>query len=407
MTVFGKRLTAAGIALVSAGAIAIAPTIQPPPRLVPAIQLAAVTSPTAVQPLAEQSNALGALFSLDLGRFIIPPSASQPFPAPPPIPGPSPTPTNFEFEDAIINTYHAIEPWVRWGFELATYAVGWIPWVGWLSPQIMIFYNFGERIVESLVVNSANWLWGPLPFLEGLGNVAVDSWNALVQLGIDQWNFWLPNLPPLPPLPFGAQQAQAQLAAAETPASADQQVAPSTVRPHPWRHALAALRSLLTGRERVAPQNADLQEKVDLDVNEPALVDVQRVAAPATPPDDLQDQAELGQTDTTPNNPDETKSNPLAGRSKLSRTTFGITSPPLKPFGKPKLFGKKPKPVAEDSNPAPQPSTESVDASHSPVGNSNTSSATPNSPKNRFNGSHKHRLTGSPSGSTANSPGAA
>ena len=148
-----------------------------------------------VQPLAQQSNDLGALFSLDLGRFIIPPSAGQPLPTPPEIPGPSPAPTDFEFEDAIMNTYHAIEPWVRTGFELATYAVGWIPWVGWLAPQIMIFYNFGERIVESLVVNSANWLWGPLPFLEGLGNIAADSWNALVQLGIDEWNFWLP-LPP-------------------------------------------------------------------------------------------------------------------------------------------------------------------------------------------------------------------
>ena len=63
----------------------------------------------------------------------------------------------------------------------------------------MIFYYFGERIVESLVVNSANWLWGPLPFLEGLGNIAEDSWDALVQLGRDQWNFWLPSLP-LPPL---------------------------------------------------------------------------------------------------------------------------------------------------------------------------------------------------------------
>ena len=106
--------------------------------------------------------------------------------------------TAFEFEDAIINTYNAIEPWVRYGFKLATYAVGWVPWVGWLAPQIMIFYDFGERIVESLVVNSANWLWGPLPFFEGLGNVARDSWEALVQLGIDEWNFWLPPLPPFP-----------------------------------------------------------------------------------------------------------------------------------------------------------------------------------------------------------------
>jgi hypothetical protein len=341
-------------------------------------------------------------------------------PTPPQIPGPSPTPTNFEFEDAIINTYHAIEPWVRYGFELVTWGVGWIPWVGWLAPQIMIFYNFGERIVESLVVNSANWLWGPLPFGEGLGNVAEDSWNALVQLGIDQWNFW-----GLPPLPFSAQQAQAQPAAADTLAPADQQVAPPTVRPHPLRDALTALRRLLAGPDAVAPQdvelqeevgleeNVDLQEKVGLQektdrhVDEPALVDVQRVAPPANPGDDLQVQAELPRTDATPRNPDETKTNRLAGTPNLSGTTSGVTSPPLRALGKPKPFGNKPRPAAETSNPSTRPSSESVKAPNSPVGTSNQSVGTPNPPKNRFNGTNKHRLTGSPSGSTASSPGAA
>jgi hypothetical protein len=108
-----------------------------------------------------------------------------------------------DFAGAIKSTYSAIEPWVRYGFELATYAVGWVPYVGWLSGQIMIFYNLGERIVRSLVFNSADWLWGPLPLGEGLRNVAQDSWNALVQFGIDEWNFFLP---PLPPLPLADQQ---------------------------------------------------------------------------------------------------------------------------------------------------------------------------------------------------------
>ena len=90
MRVFGKKWATVGIALVSVGAIAIAPTVQPPPRpAVPEVQLAAATSPTVSQPPVQQSNFLGALFSLDLGRFIIPPSAGQPFPTPPNI-GPSP-----------------------------------------------------------------------------------------------------------------------------------------------------------------------------------------------------------------------------------------------------------------------------------------------------------------------------
>ena len=404
MRVFGKKWATVGIALVSVGAIAIAPTVQPPPRpAVPEVQLAAATSPTVSQSPVQQSNFLGALFSLDLGRFIIPPSAGQPFPTPPNI-GPSPTPT--EFEDAIINTYHAIEPWVRWGFEVATYAVGWIPWVGWLSGQIMIFYNFGERIVESLVVNSANWLWGPLPFLEGLGNIAEDSWNALVQLGRDQWNFWLP---PLPPLPGAAQQAQE--AQAETLALADQPVGPPTVRPHPLRDALAALRRSLVGPDAVAPQKVDLQAEVDLQtemdlhVDEPALVDVKRVAAPADTGDDLHEKADLPRADVTRINPLEKKTNRWAGTLKLSSTTSGITSPPLTALSKPERFGKKPKPGVETSNASTRPSNASVGASNSPGATSNDSVGAPKPAKNRFNGPNKHRLTGSPSGSKASSPG--
>jgi len=62
MTAFGNKLATAGIALVSVGAIGIAPTVQTPPRpAVPAVRLAAATSPTVLQPLAQQSNVLGAL----------------------------------------------------------------------------------------------------------------------------------------------------------------------------------------------------------------------------------------------------------------------------------------------------------------------------------------------------------
>ncbi|MCV7072677.1 hypothetical protein H7H73_22250 [Mycobacterium rufum] len=176
--------------------------------------------------------------------------------------------TAFEFEDAIINTYHAIEPWVRYGFELATYAVGWVPWVGWLAPQIMIFYNFGERIVESLVVNSANWLWGPLPFGEGLANVARDSWDALVQLGRDEWNFWLP---PLPPLPLTAEQTTDPAQDGIT-GTVDEPAAPSAVRPHPVRDALLALAHSLPVRPG-APHNTVRPRLLERIVHQPAAPD--------------------------------------------------------------------------------------------------------------------------------------
>jgi hypothetical protein len=142
------------------------------------------------------------LFDL-IGHGIIIPSLGQAPPTPPPN---TPIPVANSANQAIKNIYNAVEPWVRYGFQLATYAVGWVPWVGWLSGQIMIFYNFGERIVRSITFNVADWLFGPVPFLEGLRNVARDSWNALVQLGIDEWNFFLPPLPPLPPFPLAAKQ---------------------------------------------------------------------------------------------------------------------------------------------------------------------------------------------------------
>lgn len=218
-------------------------------------------APPAVSPApGERSGVLQSLVELDLGRFVIPPSVSQPAPTAPPIPEPSPT--AIEFEDLIIDTYHAIEPWVRYGFELVTWGVGWVPWVGWLAPQIMIFYDFGERIVESLVVNSANWLWGPLPFGEGLVNVGQDSWDALVQFGIDQWNFWLW---PLPPLPFEAQQSQADEETAVTAtggsAAAGDEVAPVTASRPQQAEAVRPMREHQgSGWRRGASQEASVEE---------------------------------------------------------------------------------------------------------------------------------------------------
>lgn len=199
MAVTIRSCLMAGVSAVMATALVVVPSVTPPTPEVATSH--PVRLSTAVEPLTTPSADIPSL--VDQIRMGIVPSLGAPVPTPD-IPGPSPAPN--DFAGAIKNTYSAIEPWVRYGFELATYAVGWIPWVGWLAPQIMIFYNFGERIVRSLVFNSADWLWGPLPFGQGLANVAQDSWDALVQLGIDQVNFWLPGLPPLPPLPLAASQ---------------------------------------------------------------------------------------------------------------------------------------------------------------------------------------------------------
>jgi PE family len=36
--------------------------------------------------------------------------------------------------NAIKNLYLAVEPWVQYGFNLLSYAVGWVPWIGILAP---------------------------------------------------------------------------------------------------------------------------------------------------------------------------------------------------------------------------------------------------------------------------------
>lgn len=203
-----------GIAVV---AVAMAPSLAPPPTVrpiaSPSIQLVAAVQPVWQAPKSEIIPTL----IVEIQRGIAP-SLGAPLPTPS---APTPAPAATNVNQAIKNIYNAAEPWVQYGFELATYAVGWVPYVGWLSPQIMIFYNFGERIVRSITFNLDDWIFGPLPFGQGLANVARDSWNALVQLGIDEWNFWLPPLPPLPPMPFATQTtAPAATAPTAQPSSA-------------------------------------------------------------------------------------------------------------------------------------------------------------------------------------------
>jgi len=208
MNVSAKKVLTAGVSIVTVGAIAVAPSVEPPGPKAPAVQLAA-----AVQPLTQQVDPI--TFVIDWAeRIVIPPSLGAPIPTPPTVTIPAPT----SIGSTITNVYNAVEPWVRYGFDLAAYAVGWIPYVGWLAPQITIFYNFGERIARSITYNIADWLDGKITFGQGLVNVGVDTFNSLVQLGIDQLNFWLPPLPPLPPFPFAAKQTPLTTAQLLTPA---------------------------------------------------------------------------------------------------------------------------------------------------------------------------------------------
>jgi hypothetical protein len=106
--------------------------------------------------------------------------------------------------NAIQNAYLAIEPWVQYGFNLAAYAVGYLPYVGLLAPQIYFFYDLFEPIVQSGLFNIIDWLGRTITFSQGLSNfwaATTASINQFINSEISWVLGFLPPLPPLPPLP--------------------------------------------------------------------------------------------------------------------------------------------------------------------------------------------------------------
>jgi hypothetical protein len=214
MDISFRSCLTAGVATITAAAVAFAPSVKGPTPAAAHPQAVQIASPpiklaAQVQPAVTSTNLPGLLIQR-LQRIAVPPSAGRPFP-------PVVAPTSIG--SSIIWVYNAVEPWVRYGFEVAAYAVGWIPYVGWLAPQITIFYNFGERIARSITYNVAHWLDGNISFSQGLVNVGIDTVNSFIFLANDQLAFWLPPLPPIPPLPgiilpFAAKQATAKVSAA-------------------------------------------------------------------------------------------------------------------------------------------------------------------------------------------------
>ncbi|HET6735841.1 hypothetical protein [Mycobacterium sp.] len=201
-------------------------------------------------------------------RVVVPPSLGAPVPTPqfPPIVAPTSIGTSIK------GVYNTVEPWVQYGFDLAAYAVGWVPYVGWLAPQITIFYHFGERITRSITFNIADFLDGQISFTQGLINVGVDTFNSFVQLGIDQWNFWLPPLPPLPPFPLSTQLEPAANEPLTTAVESLAVAAPSggNTGPKPKKNDEAARGRTTTNeppsgdpREPVNANKAERAERVD------------------------------------------------------------------------------------------------------------------------------------------------
>lgn len=102
---------------------------------------------------------------------------------------------------AIENFYLFAEPYVQYGFELAAWAAGWVPYIGILAPQINIFYNLFEPIVQSGLFNSLDWLSGQITFASGLSNFWSATTQSVNQFIYNEY-YWIRGfLPPWPPLP--------------------------------------------------------------------------------------------------------------------------------------------------------------------------------------------------------------
>jgi hypothetical protein len=123
--------------------------------------------------------------------------------------------------EAIINTFNAVEPFVQYGFELAAWAAGYLPWpIGWLGQQINIAYNTGEPIVQALVYSFAYLIDGQFDLI---GLTLSYGLNLAVTNFVEGEIAWLlsflpplPPLPPPPPFPTAAVASRAAAAAVAT-----------------------------------------------------------------------------------------------------------------------------------------------------------------------------------------------
>lgn len=212
MTVSMRSTLAAGLAAATVSAAAVVPVTHPGSAAItlPSIALSASVLPF-TQPAAAAAGAI-------LGDNAPRPAAA----ALPAFPGPITVSATGSAGDTIISAYNAIEPWVQWGFEVAAWAVSYLPWpLGWLGQQINIAYNTGEPIVQALVYSFAYLIDGQFDLI---GPTLINGVNTAVNNLVTGEIAWvLSFFPPLPPisfpvLPGASVAARAAAVAAPTPA---------------------------------------------------------------------------------------------------------------------------------------------------------------------------------------------
>jgi hypothetical protein len=190
-------------AAVTVAAIAVAPSVAPPPRDV----VVRADAPTPIRVVTDTTVELLAAIRR-VAPAIVPdaPTAGAPGLAV----AAAPVPLNAA-SDAIVNAWNTVLPWIDYGVDLTDYVLGFIPGLYLIGDQVsIVYYSLVRPVANSFVVNLvAPVVNDPLninTWVNGLATLGTVTVNSLINLGINEFNYffgWL--VPPIPPIgPFAA-----------------------------------------------------------------------------------------------------------------------------------------------------------------------------------------------------------
>jgi hypothetical protein len=296
-----RSTLAVGLVASAVSAVTVVPMTHPGPAAItlPSIELSASVLPFS-QPAAAAAGAI-------LGDNSPRPAAA----ALPALPVPVTVSATGSAGDTIINAYNAIEPWAQWGFEVAAWAVSYLPWpLGWLGQQINIAYNTGEPIVQALVYSFAYLIDGQFDLI---GPTLINGVNtAVTNLVIGEIAWVLSFFPPLPPISFpvlpGASVA-ARSAAVAAPAPARIRSAEATVAGTPVAETSGADTpgAAAPGADTTAAETPGSETIAEQDTTQPPATEaprgrrgVNRIAVRAQPPAAVQDSPSGAAAPVTP-----------------------------------------------------------------------------------------------------------
>lgn len=193
MAVSFRPVLTSGLVAASASAVLFSAVVTPTPeapvaRIAPMVSCAHVQLAAAVKPMPPGIATLTPAQVLSVHQTLRTAAVT---------PNLITTPGLINLATAIDNAYNAIEPWVRYAFDLVAYAVSWVPYIGWIiDDQIHVVYNFVEALVNSGVFNVTDWMRGEGSFAKNLADWVADLGLSLVWLAIDEAGAWVP-LPPI------------------------------------------------------------------------------------------------------------------------------------------------------------------------------------------------------------------